>query len=918
MNTNHLPEARPLIPGKIIQPHVDTTALNRPRLDALLNEATNKPLCIIRAPAGFGKTTLVAHWSSHQPVRTAWFQIDELDNEPSGFGRYFLASLQQQLPELEQPLQHMHEALHLYDLIWLVGKLCNELSTLDQRVILVLDDYHHIRNEKIHQALRFFIQHQPAQLHLYILTRGEPPLGLANWRVRGVLQEIGTEDLGFTLEEAQQFLQNSANRQLSDHSSSTTNKSPLTIDQQSLEQVLQRLNGWAAGLQIIALSAPTQDSISHFLQHFNGTHAHVLDFLAEEILFRQPRLQQDFLLKTSILERFNPEIATAVTGVEDSFSQIQELEKRGLFLVPLDEYRRWYRYHPFFAEFLRHQLGVTLPAEQIRSLHQKAHDWWRDQHQVGEALGHALAITNTDLIIETLTLQGWSLFEHGHITLIERCLRALPAEDIGQNHQLTLLRAWVCLTQADAESLHSVLQQAEQQLPDQVEEWHWRKVSAEIHALKAQLSAIVEDTQAAEVHALKALNTAPKSAHNVHAAALAVMGEVNVCKGNLETALNHFIRAESEAREAQSIQSLLWTMGQQADILIQRGDLSEAYQKQADTFQVARAHQLTQIPVMEFAHRRRAELLLEWLQFHEARQHCDTGLQIIEHLDEHCRVPINALLAQIAMHQENIEKASDLISQNNDLLSRHSCHSDWKALAAATQIRLWMHAGNHNALRHWLSQQPRIEDAPNHFRQTELRNTATAMLACSYFEAAVEILNPMIQQAYSHGLRLSEMRGHLLMAWACRASGDQNSARASVVKALVLAEPMRAMASFLQMPEPVIELYQSTQDDLTPQQCRHMQRIMEVSRRQQRPLRKQDDIPEQAKALALTPKEWEVLRMIGEGKSNEGIAESLFVAPSTIRSHIKHVYQKLGISNRQEAQRISRELSHGRLPGLTS
>ncbi|OZG70988.1 transcriptional regulator MalT [Hahella sp. CCB-MM4] len=918
MNTDELPDARPLIPSKIILPHVDSTTMNRPRLDALLNEATNKPLCIIRAPAGFGKTTLVAHWSSHQPGRTAWFQIDDLDNDAACFGRYLLVSLQQQLPELEQALERMHEVFHLYDLIWLVGKLCNELSTLDQRIILVLDDYHNIRNERIHEALRFFIQHQPTQLHLYILTRGEPPLGLANWRVRGVLQEIGADDLGFTLEEAQQFLQESSARPVSEG----TPIKPLNpsqaqiIDRQSLEQVLERLNGWAAGLQIIALSAPTQDSINHFLRHFNGTHAHVLDFLAEEILFKQPKLQQEFLLKTGILDKFNPELATAVTGVTDSFYQIQELEKRGLFLVPLDEYRRWYRYHPFFAEFLRHQLELSYPADQIMALHQKAHDWWRDQHQVAEALGHALAIANTELIRETLTQQGWSLFEQGHITLIERCLQALPPMDISHNHQLTLLRAWVCLTQADAKSLQNVLSQAEQQLPEQVENLHWRKVSAEIHALKAQLCAIVEDTASAECHARQALKTAPESAHNVQAAALAVMGEVNVCNGNLDLALAHFSRAESEAREVQSIQSLLWTLGQQADILFHQGALPDAYQKQAETFQVARSHHLAQIPVMEFVHRRRAELLLEWLQFHEAKQHCDTGLRIIEHLDDHCQVPINALQAQIALHQEDLETAASLVARNSDLMSQHPCHSDWKALATSTQIRFWTMTGNHHAVRNWLSQQSPVTEAPNHFRQAQVRNSANAMLACSYFEAAINLLVPLIKQSQDHGLKLSEMRNQLLLAWGYEAIGQNQNASMAVLRALELAEPMRAIAGFLQMPDLVIDLYHQVQGQLNAQQNRHLQRILELSRRRQRPLHKLDKIPEQAKALALTPKEWEVLRLIGEGRSNENIAENMFVAPSTVRSHIKHIYQKLGIANRQEARRVSRDLSRGKLPGL--
>ncbi len=901
-NTEFL-DARPLIPSKISIPHIDSSALHRPRLEALLDEAANKPLCIIRAPAGFGKTTLMSHWCLNQPGRVAWLHIDELDNDPSFFGRYLLSALQQQIPELKEAFERIAEVLHLYDLIWLAGKLCNELSTLDQRIVLVLDDYHHIRHERIHEALRFLIQHQPAPLHLYILTRGEPPLGLANWRVRGILQEIGADELSFNLEEAQQFL---------------SEKSLSETDIHLLDEVLDRLNGWAAGLQIIALSTPTQESISNFLKHFNGTHAHVLDFLAEEILNKQPEVLQQFLLKTSIVDRFNPELAEAITGCADSFSLLQDLEKRGLFVVPLDEYRRWYRYHPFFAEFLRHQLKQETASEQLIDLHQRAHDWWLGQNQVQEALSHALVVQNLGLIEQTLTEYGWTLFEQGQMTLIENCLSALPDSVIENNYKLALLQAWICLTQADPDSLKDALKQAEQQLPDYVEDEKWRWISAEIYALKASLSAIAEDIDAAQSHANQALKLAPPGGSNAATIALTVQGEVQVCRGELPKAFATFQEAEQAARNIRSIQLMLWTLGQQSDTLFHQGYLVDAYQKQTETFQVAREHHLAQIPVMEFVHRCRATLLLEWLQFHEARQHCDYGNKIIEHLDSHCAIPINALRAQIAVYQDDMESAAGFLEKNHRLIKDHHCHTDWYALSMNIQLKFWMLQRDTAAIRTWLSQQEVADVAINHFHQCLNRTIAFAMLASNFPQPALDVLEPLVKQARSHHLGLSELKGQLLCTWAYSECNQHGQALNAARRALELAEPMRAIASFLVIPEKILGVFNDVleKNELPATERRHIQRILELSKRQQRPQKKSDDMPEQAKALALTPKEWEVLRLIGEGCSNEGIAQRLFVAPSTVRSHIKHVYQKLGIGSRADARRVSKDLAQGRMTGI--
>jgi len=890
-----LPDARPLIPSKINLPRLDTNVMSRPRLEATLDHTANKPLGVLRAPAGFGKTALMAHWCHRQVSRMAWYSLDELDNDPILFGRYLLAVLHKQLPEVQTELSRINEVAHLYDLLWLTGKLCNILNQLEQQIFLVFDNYHVIDHKKIHEALSLLLNNQPLSLHIFILTRGELPLGLARLRLSGQVQEIQADDLKFTNEESKQFL---------------VERVTLKTDSPLLGDVLDRLNGWPAGLQIIALSAPTADSISYFLRQFNGTHAHVLDYLAEEILNKQTEKLQEFMLKSSILERFNADLAEGVTGMPESFSLIQSMEKRGLFISPIDESNQWYRYHPFFGEFLRHQLNIKHSGESIKQLHMCAYQCWLNKKVLQEALQHLLLCHDMELIVSTLETHGWTLYEQGHITLIERSLAVVPIHLISEHYKLALLKAWISTTQADADALQQALSQVEQQIPQPVEDKQWRQVSAEIFALKAQMCAAVEDIQVAKHYANQALKDASTPSSNATAVALSVLGEVNICEGDLGKASRAFQKAERVAREVRSIQALLWAMAQQSDILFYQGELVESYQHQTTLFQVASENFLSQIPVMEFVHRRRAELCMEWLQLHEANQHCESGLKVIASLEVHCQLPINAIRALVAMHQESFDKAQEYININSRIMKEMTCHTDWVALAMNAQLVFWFKQNNEGAIRNWLSQQTLDVTIKNHFQQKRGLNIAFAMMSVGYYQPAVGVLQHIQQAAQTKGHKLCEFKAQLYIAWARNMMGDKTLALTALHHALSLAEPMRIVGTFLLVPNCLVELYAEALDskELKGAEKRHLLRIMELTKQRAQPTKSQSDIPEAVRALALTAKEWQVLQLIGEGGSNEAIAEQMHVAVSTVRSHIKHVYQKLGITSRAEGKRIAQTL----------
>ncbi len=897
MSRYELPDARPLIPSKMYLPRLDPNTLSRPRLEVTLDQMTSIQLGVLRAPAGFGKTTLMAYWARRQASRMAWYSLDELDNDPTLFAHYLLTTLRKQLPELDADLERISDVMHLYDLVWLVGKLCSALEKLEQQIFLIFDNYHVIYLQKIHDAVSLLLQHQPWHLHIFLLTRNDPPISIAKLRLSGAVQEISADELKFSHEEAHQFL---ADR--------VALPQPATL----VQDVLHRLNGWPAGLQIIALSAPTADSIAQFLGQFNGTHAHVLEYLAEEILSKQSESLQEFMLKSSVVDRFNADLATAVTNRTDSFHLIQTLEKLGLFITPLDDTNQWYRYHPFFVDFLRHQCQLKHPHSQIETLHRHAYQWWLTNDNLQEALHHVLQCHDESLIVTTLESHGWTLFEQGHIALIERSLARLPARLIAEHYKLALLKAWVSTTQADADALQLALSQVEQLIPSQPEDRKWRQVSAEIYALKAQMCAAVEDIDSAQHYADQALNHAVHTQSNATAVALSVSGEVLICQGQLNKALMTFQKAEKVARKVRSIQALLWAMAQQADILFYQGELVESYQHQTILFQVAGEHFLSQIPVMEFVHRRRAELCLEWLQLHEALQHCESGLNVIRTLEPHCQLPIYAIQAHIAIHQEQFDQAQRLLEQNSRIMKDTICHSDWISMAMQVQLLFWQKQDNKPAIRNWLSQQTIDADIQNHFHQKRALNIAFAMLSVGYWQPALGVLQHISTIANGHGYQFCELRCHLLRSWAHIAMDQQVQAEHALQHALTLAEPMRAVSSFTELPPCVIGLYAELYKSATlePGVKRHLLRILELTKRRATQSRFQESIPEAVSTLALTAKEWQVLQMIGQGLSNEAIANTMNIAVSTVRSHIKHIYQKLGVSNRAEGRRIAQSLNY--------
>jgi LuxR family transcriptional regulator, maltose regulon positive regulatory protein len=415
---------------KLQIPRARSGLVPRARLVALLVAASEAKLALVEAPVGSGKTTLLAEWHAAPEEQRpfAWFSLDRADNDPVRFLEGVIAALRTVEPHIgEQALVDLGGPASLTDVV--LPSLLNDLAVLSGRLVLVLDDYHVITNSRIHEAVTFLLDHQPGTLQLGVASRSEPPLPLGRLRVRAELVEVRATDLRFTDDEAAALLHRTLG---------------LELDAADIARLQHRTEGWAAGLQLAALSLSGHEHPGEFISSFAGDDRPVVDYLGFEVLDSQPPEVRDFLLETSILERLCGSLCDHVTHGQDSATRLDDLERAGLFLVPLDSKRDWYRYHHLFARLLRHELTRTRP-ELVPVLHRRASAWYREAGSVGEAIDHAIAGGDVTGASELITEHWYAYLQRGRIETVAGWLDALGDDVVSSEASLCLTKAWIAV-----------------------------------------------------------------------------------------------------------------------------------------------------------------------------------------------------------------------------------------------------------------------------------------------------------------------------------------------------------------------------------------------------------------------------------------------------------------------------------------
>ncbi|MGF1683859.1 HTH-type transcriptional regulator MalT [Photobacterium minamisatsumaniensis] len=887
------------IPSKLTRPARLHNAIIRPRLLETLDQAPFYRLVLFRSPAGFGKTTMAAQWLNEHP-HTGWFNIDENDNDTFRFANYLLQSINKATNNTCPKTQAMAERRQFACLSTLFSELFSELSEYHEQTYLVLDDYHVINNDDIHDGLRFFLKNMPDNITLVVTSRTLPPLGTANLRIRDLLIEVDNDRLAFDEEETERFFSKRVNE---------------SIETSVLRNLHQQVEGWPSALQLIALHAQQRPNTlvesAESMANFNR--GHLWDYLAEEVFDQLDRETQQFLLQCSVLDIFNAQLVAELTGRSDALAMLESLNRFGLFLNTLEGDNNWYRFHNLFAEFLRHQRYSQIP-QQRGELHALAARAWLKQDSPQQALLHAQKCENEALIIEILTDHGWGMYHHGEIKLLEDCLASLKNEQLISHPRLGLLRMWLAQSQHRYNDIGDMIAAAEDAMlcRDIVLD---DAIQGEFNALRAQVAINQSKPEEALTLSEQALGQLPSTTYRSRIVATSVVGEVHHCLGNLSRALPMMQQTEKMARQYHVYHQALWALLQQSEILLAQGYVQTAFEVLDQAFKLVKEQHLQQVPLHEFLLRLRAQILWCWNRLDEAEEAALKSLEVLAPYDETKSLHAYSMLARIAITRGEQDKSARYLELCNSMMDRSSYHIDWRANTDLANLLYWQNTGDIENIQQWLAQAEQPEAACNHFQQLQWRNIGRACINMGNYERAESIFYMLEESCVKHNLITDKNRNLVVKAMLSKKQGHRDAALSELQEALSLTNSTGMVGIFLCDGSEICDLIQELVDnkslnELEMHRARQLLREMTSKERNRsvhfdesfvEKLLNLPDIPELIRTSPLTQREWQVLGLIYTGYSNEQIASELDVASTTIKTHIRNLYQKLNIANRQQA-----------------
>lgn len=886
----------------------------RPRLVERLNRAGESALTLVSAPAGFGKTTLLTDCltAAHADGRgVAWLSLDHRDNDQVVFWTYLIAALQTAVPGVGAgALQLLASGRAPTDEV--LSDLLNDLlHAVSNEVVLVLDDYHVIDARDVHDGMSFLLEHLPAHVHLVIASRSDPALPLARLRARGELVEIRASDLRFTPEEAAAYLNEVMG---------------LALTAQDAAALAGRTEGWIAALQLAALSMQGRSDVSGFIAGFAGDDRYIVDYLAEEVLARQPAHVRSFLLETSILRRLSGPLCDAVTGSSGGNSMLEALDRGNLFLVALDDRRHWYRYHHLFADVLRVRLVDSQP-DRVHELHRRAGDWFERNADRPEAIDHAMAAQDWARAADLVELALPAMRQDRQIVTMLRWLDALPKEVVRVRPMLSLGYAAALMGAGEFGAVAARLVDAERWLepagiPGQrpevpseqlvvVDEEGFRGLPSGLAMYRAGLALIAGDVPSTITHAHRALDLVAPGDHFGRGAPSGLLGLAYWRSGDLGAAHRWFADSMASLERAGHLVDAIGGAVTLADIEIAQGHLREAMTTYQRGLQRAAELPTPVLAGMADLHVALSQLLVERDELGAAQVHLRSGSELGEHASlRHNRHRRPVAMASIRQAEGDLSGALDLLDEA-ERLQASGFAPDVRPIPAL-RARVWLAQGRLGEALAWAHERgltPR--DALDYLREFEHITLARVLLAqhvaggsASALDQATRLLARLLPAA-EQGRRMGSVIEILMLAsLAHQGRGDTPAAVASLQRAVTLAEPegyIRVFADAGPALAPLLRVV--TKQGISPAYAR---RLLTAA------TRAQDDAPGvragQGLIEPLSDRELDVLRLLGSELSGPDIARELFVSLNTVRTHTRSIYAKLGVSSRRAAVRRAEEL----------
>jgi LuxR family maltose regulon positive regulatory protein len=897
----------PLLSTKLYRPRARGDLVARPHLVRKLAAAVARPLTLISAPAGFGKTTLLTAWLDAYPLRTAWLSLDETDNDPVRFWTYCIAALQTVEPALGEDVRTALLSPMPPSVEAILTPLLNDLAVVSAPLTLVLDDYHLIQTPAIHAAITFLVEHLPPTLHLILAGRTNPPLPLARLRARGQLVEIRATDLRFSQSEVAEFL-------------SQVSGSPLTVaDIAALEM---RTEGWVAGLQLAALSLRGRPDASGFIRAFTGSHAYIIDYLVEEVLQRLPGETEPFLVQTAILERLSGPLCEAVTRQPGAQAMLEQLERGNLFLIPLDTERRWYRYHHLFADVLRHRLRQLQPGL-ADELHLRAARWYEDNQWLADAIQHAFAAHALEDAARLIEREAESAFKRGEYMTVQGWLARLPEAVIGGHPRLALFLA----------SIHVITHEL-----DQAEKWlttaeeaarrNPHETAADILAEAAAIGAGIALNRGDFVRTLtlseRALATLPAGSLRLRGEVLLHLGLARSWSLNPAGAIQAYTEAGRLALQAGDLHTTLLAFFNQGSQQFMQGRLPQAAATYRQALSLAAEQGAARIPITSALHRGLAELHYEWNDLESAAAALQEAIERGERGGLPRVMVLNDLAqAKLEYARGDLSAAMAMTERALRLVERHELPPRYASPPAAYQARLWLAQGDIESASTWARDADlELVGDLNYLYEAEYLTLARVLVVQGRAAEAQSLLARLRAGAAAVDRINSVIEILVVETLAWHAQGEAPQARSVLERALNLGMEGGYIRTFADEGDTIRDLVgelvaRAGQDMLT-----YRRRVQSALAKAGAPAVSSTLDQNSASYTTneavepliepliepLTERELEVLRVVATGLSDRQVAETMIVAIGTVKRHLNNIYGKLGVHSRTQALARARAL----------
>jgi len=915
-----MPDA--LLSTKLHVPHPQRELVLRSRLIERLDAGIRAgcKLTLVSAPAGYGKTTLVGDWIVRSEMPTAWFSIDASDNDPARFLTYLIAALQRVDERIGVDIQAVLNESQSPPGEMLLTRLVGEIEAAaedpSRGFVLVLDDYHLIAAQSVHHILNFLLDHLPPAVHLVIAGRTDPPLPVSRLRVRGRVTEVRTAELRFTAEEAAAFL----NRVMG-----------LDLSPADVATLDARTEGWIASLQLAALSMQGRQDKQAFIAAFSGSHRHVIDYLVDEVMSRQSETVQAFLRWSSILERFCASLCDAVLDIETSREILRQLEDENLFLIPLDDERRWYRYHHLFANFLQRRLRER-ESRRIPELHRRASQWYEAEGAMDDAIEHALAAGEVERAAFLMEQIAASAVVRNDPNGLLRWVNQLPPNLCQSYPMLCVWHAWAVLFVGQLDAVEPLLQIAEShrarapQIP----------IPGYAATVRAYLANQVGDLVKAIDLCKQALeqmaDADPGENTLIHQGAAVIWLGVNYRHlGDLDRARQYFDQATALNQQAGNIYGALASEVQLGDMAMVQGQLHQAVEHYRRGLQMAQqwsgreGKSQRTVVAARGLHLGLGTVLYQWNDLAGAAPHIGRAIELDELGGAWERMYSYRMLAYLRQAEAEYEAAYDLLRRASAIQDTLSV----RQLNIATepgleQLRILL-AGSRPEMAHLLTDVARRIDSqglrasdeiefssPTGYRhESDYSDLARALVALGRAGEAMPLLERLLEAARSMGRQGDAIRYLTLLALSCHALGEPSAALAHLDQALTLAESEGYVRLFVDEGEPMAELLQAFSRQPSTVSPAYIEKLLATFGTVAHPLSR-EAVVDRAKRLslidALSDRELEVLRLMATGARYKEIAEQLVISLNTVRHHIRNIYGKLGVHRRRQAIARAREL----------